>query len=58
MSAFMRLPSISSKLIPTTPYQIFPNSIKLGGACSSDIYSVLKTKAEVFLTVYAIHVNC
>ena len=51
----------SGKLIPTTAYQTFifvSDSIKLGRVCSSDVYSVLRTKAEVvFMTVYAVHVN-
>ena len=58
---FMRLSTISSKSISTTAYQTFlfvSDSIKLGRACSSDFYSVLRTKAEVFFkTVYAIYVN-
>ena len=58
MSAFteeayiMRLSTVSGKSIPTTAYQTFlfvSDSIKLGRACSSDVYSVLRTKAEVFL---------
>ena len=57
----MRLSTVSGKSIPTTAYQTFlfvSDSIKLGRACSSDVYSVLRTKAEVFfMTVYAIHVN-
>ena len=52
---------LSSKFIPTTAYQTFlfvPDSIKLGRACSGDVYSILRTKAEkIFMTVYAIHVN-
>ena len=51
----------SGKSIPATAYQAFifvSDSIKLGRACSSDVYSVLITKAEVvFMTVYAVHVN-
>jgi len=46
------------KSIPTTAYQTFlfvPKSIKLGRACSSDVYSALSTKAEIiFMMVYAI----
>ena len=37
--------------IPTTASQTFlfvPDSIKLGRACSNDVYSVLRTKAENF----------
>ena len=49
------------KPILTTAYQTFlfvPDSIKLDRACSSDVYSVLRTKAElIFMTVYAIHMN-
>ena len=51
----------SGKSIPPTAYQTFifvSDSIKLGRACSSDVHSVLRTKAEVvFMTVYAVHVN-
>ena len=46
--AFMRISTIFGKSIPTMAYQIFlfvPNSIKLDRACSSDVYSVLRTKA-------------
>ena len=57
----MRLSTISDKLIPATAYQTFlfvSDSIKLGRACSSNVYSVLRIKAEVvYMTVYAIHVN-
>ena len=57
--AFMRLSTNFGKSIPTIAYQTFPKSIKLGRACSNDVYSVLRTKAEIiFMTVYAIHVNC
>ena len=52
---------LSSKLIPTTAYQIFlfvSDSIKLGTACISDVYNIQTTKAEVFvMTVYAIHIS-
>ena len=58
---FMLLFTISGKSIPTTAYQTFifvSDSIKLGRARSSDVNSVLRTKAEVvFMTVYAVHVN-
>ena len=40
----------SGKSIPATAYQTFifvSDSTKLGRACSSDVYSVLRTKAEV-----------
>ena len=54
-------PPILVKWIPTPAYQTFlfvPDSIKLGRACSSDVYSVLRTKAEViFMTIYAIRVS-
>ena len=56
-------PPISvSELTPTTAHQTFlfvSNSIKPGKhACSSDFYSVLRTKAEVIYdSYYAIHVN-
>ena len=58
----MLLFTISSKSIPTTAYQTFifvSDSIKLGRACSSNVYSVLRTKAaqSSFMTVYAVHVN-
>ena len=46
------LSTISGKSIPTTAYQKFifvSDSIKLGRACSSDVDSILRTKAEVFL---------
>ena len=59
--AFMRLSANFSKSIPTTNYQIFPfvsDSIKLGRACSSNVYSVPRTKPEIiFMTVYAIYVD-
>ena len=59
--AFVRLSTNFGKSIPTTAYQTFlfvPHSIKLDRACSSDAYSVLRTKAElIFMTIYAIHVN-
>ena len=59
---FMRLSTNFSKSIPTTAYQTFlfvPDSIKsLGRVCSSNVYSVLRTKAEIiFMKVYAIHMN-
>ena len=45
-----------SKSIPTTAYQTFlfvSDSIKLGRACSNNVYSLLRTKAEViFMMVY------
>ena len=44
--------------LPTRHFLFVPNHIKLGRACNSDVYSVLRTKAEViFMTVYATHVN-
>ena len=50
------------KCIPTTANQTFlfvPDGIKLARACSSDVYSFLRTKAEIMIMkVYAIHVNC
>ena len=56
--AFMWLSTNFGKSIPTMAYQTFlfvPNSINLGRACSSDVYSALSTKAEIiFMTVYAI----
>ena len=59
--AFVRLSTNFSKSILTTAYQTFlfvPHSIKLDRACSSDVYSILRTDAElIFMTVYAIHVN-
>ena len=58
---FMQLSTNFGRSIPTTTYQTFlfvPNSIKLGRACSRNVYSVPRTKAEIiFMTVYAIHVN-
>jgi len=45
----MRLSTNFGKSIPTTAYQTFlfiPDIIKLG-ACSSDVYSVLRTKVEI-----------
>ena len=52
---------LSGKSIPITAYQTFlfvSDSIKLGTACNSDVYSIQRTKAEVFvMTVYAIHVS-
>ena len=47
---FMWLSTNFSKSIPTTAYQTFlfvSDSIKLGRACSSDVYSVLRTKVEL-----------
>ena len=59
--AFMWLSTNFGKPILTMAYQTFlfvPDSIKLDRACSSDVYSVLRTKAElIFMTVYAIHMN-
>ena len=53
----MQLSPDSGKSIPATAYQTFifvSNSTKLGRACNSDVYSVLRPKAEVvFMTVYA-----
>ena len=53
--------STNFTLIPTTAYQTFlfiSNGIKLSRSCSSNIYSILNTKAEViFMMVYAIHMN-
>ena len=64
MSAFTKKGTftwLSGKSIPTTAYQIFlfvSDSIKLGTECSSDVYNIQRTKAEVFvMTVYAIHVS-
>ena len=44
---------------PTRQFSLHvPNSITVGRACSSDVSSILRTKAElIFMTVYAIHVN-
>ena len=57
----MQLSTDSGKSIPTTAYQTFlfvSDSTKLDTACSSDVYNVLRTKAEVFyMTVYTVHVN-
>ena len=59
--AFVQLSTNFGKSILTTAYQKFlfvADSIKLDRACSSDVYSVLRTDAElIFMTVYAIHVN-
>ena len=60
--AFMRLSTHFGKSIPTTASQTFlfiPDSITLGRVCSSDVYSVLRTRIERFflITIYAIHVN-
>ena len=47
---FLRLSSNFGKSISTTAYQTFlivSDSIKLGRACNSDVYSILRTKAEV-----------
>ena len=49
MSAFTKETRNFGKLIPTTAYQTFlfvPDNIKLGRACSSDVYSILRTKAD------------
>ena len=49
--AFMQLSTHFCKSIPTTASQTFlfvHDSIKLGRACSSDVCSVLRTKAEIF----------
>ena len=49
--AFMRISTHFGKSIPTMASQTFlfvPDSIKLGRACSCDVYSVLRTKAERF----------
>ena len=62
--AFMWLSTNFGKSILSTAYQTFlfvPDGIhvKVGRACSSNVYSILRTKAEIiFMTVYAIHVNC
>ena len=57
----MQLSPDSGKSIPTTANQTFifvSDSTKLGRVCSSDVYSILRTKAEVvFMTVYAVHVR-
>ena len=60
MSAFTKEGTftwLSGKSIPISAYQTFlfvSDSIKLGTACSSDVYSIRRTKAEVFvMTVYA-----
>ena len=56
----MQLSLDSGKSIPATAYQAFifvSDSIKLGRACSSDVNSVLRTKAEVVMTIYAVHMN-
>ena len=59
--AFMRLSTNFGKSIPTMAYQTFlfvPDSIKLGRACSSDVYSILRPKAElIFMMVYVINVD-
>ena len=58
---FMQLSTNFGKWIPTTTYQTFlfvPDIIKLDRTCSSDVYSILRPKAErIFMTVYAIHVD-
>ena len=46
---FLPLSTIFSKSIPTSVYQTFPNSIKLGGARSSNAYSILENKSWKFL---------
>ena len=46
--AFILLATNFGKLIPTTAYQTFlflPDSTELDRACSSDVYSILRTKA-------------
>ena len=49
---------MKSEVFPKLPQITLPNIIKLGRACSSDVYSVLRTRAEIiFMTAYAIHVN-
>ena len=52
---------VINKSIFTPAYQTFlfvPNSIKLGKACSSNVYSVLRTKAEIsFMMIFVVHVN-
>ena len=56
----MQLSHDSGKSIPAAAYQtfIFVSDSKLGRACSSDVYSVLRTKAEVVsMMIYAVHVN-
>ena len=57
----MRLSTNFGKSIPTTAYQTFlfvPDSRKLGRACSSDVYSILRPKAElIFMMVYVINVD-
>ena len=59
--AFMRLSTNFTKSILTTAYQTFifvPDSVKLDRACSSDVYSILRTKAGlIFMVVYAIYMN-
>ena len=50
--AFLRLSTNFSKSIPTMASQTFlfvPDGIKLGRACSSDVYSILRTKVEIIL---------
>ena len=49
--SFLQLSMNFGKSIPTTAYQTFlfvSDSVKLGRACSSDVYSVLRTKADGF----------
>ena len=57
----MQLSPDSGKLIlplPTRHLSVVFDSTKLGRACSSDVYSILRAKAEVvFMTVYAVHIN-
>ena len=46
--------------LPTRHFSLYvPDNIKsLGRVCSSNVYSVLRTKAEIiFMKVYAIHMN-
>ena len=54
----MRLSPDSGKSIPATAYQAFifvSDSIKLGRVCSSNVYSLLRTKAEVvFMTIQGV----
>ena len=50
--------SVSPFLLRPTRHLFVPDSIKLGRGCSSDVYSVPITIAEIILmTVYAIDVN-
>ena len=59
--AFMWLSTNLGKSIPTKAHQIFlfvPDSIKLGRACSSDVYSILKTKTEINLMMVNLCYSC